>query len=124
LKNLMSLLSVQRGVTLLEVLVGFVIFTSSLVAVLDYVSGQIYHKHLSHANFQKVQIVYDFSNAIELGPEHLKTQSTEYNDFDFTVLSSTMESSSQRGGEVFLNRYDYSVSDNNNAFAWAVIKVN
>ncbi len=108
---------------MLEVLVGFVIFTTSLVAVLDYVSGQIYHSHLSLTNLQKVQMIYDFSTVIELDPEQLGAQSTKYDNFNFTVLSSTMESSSQRSGELLLNRYDYSVSDSNNALAWAVIKV-
>ncbi len=119
--NVKNLMTRQRGVTLLEVLVGFVIFTTSLVAVLDYVSGQIYYKHLTSTNLQKVQMIRDFSISIELDPEQLKTQSTE---FDFTVLASTMESSSQRGGEILLKRYDYSVSDSSNSFNWAVIKVN
>jgi len=114
----------QQGVTLLEVLVGFVIFTSSLVAVLDYVSGQIYNNHLSSTNQQKVQMIYDFSTSLELAPGHLKVQSAKYDSFDFTVLSSTMGSSSQRDGDVFLNRYDYTVSDSSNSLAWAVIKVN
>ena len=120
----MNLKNRQKAVTLLEVLVGFVIFTSSLVAILNYVSGQVYHNHLSSANLQKVQMVYDFSSSVELGSKHLKMQSSGYRDFDFTVLSSTMDSSSLRGGEILLNRYDYSVSDTNNSLAWAVIKIN
>ncbi len=121
--KMMNLTTTQEGVTLLEVLVGFVIFTSSLVAILDYVSGQIYHSHLSLTNLQKVQMIYEFSSAIGLNSEQLNTQTTKYDNFNLTVLASTMESSDQRDGELLLNRYDYSVLDSQNAFAWAVIKV-
>ncbi len=122
MKNVMNPIATQTGVTLLEVLVGFVIFTSSLVAVLNYVSEQIYHNHLSSANLHKVQMVYDYSTAIELDPEQLKAQSVRDDSVNFTVLASTMESSSQKGRDFLLNRYEYSVSDSSNAFAWAVIK--
>ena len=122
--KMMNSFDKQLGVTLLEVLVGFVIFTSSLVAVLDYVSGQIYHSHLSSANLQKVQMVYDFSTFIEPGSDGSPIQSAGYDGFNFTIVSSEMDSSSEGGGDLLLNRYDYSVSDNNNSFAWAVIKVN
>ena len=120
----MKLLVRQKGVTLLEVLVGFVIFTSSLVAVLDYVSGQIYHNHLSSTNLQKVQMIYEFSTSMGLDSEQLPAQASEYDNFDFTVSSSAMDSSSQRGGDLLLKRYDYLVSDSNNSLAWAVIKLN
>ncbi len=84
--KMMNLTTTQEGVTLLEVLVGFVIFTSSLVAILDYVSGQIYHSHLSLTNLQKVQMIYEFSSAIGLNSEQLNTQTTKYDNFNLTVL--------------------------------------
>ena len=112
----------QKGVTLLEVLVGFVIFTSSLVAVLDYVSGQIYHNHLSSTNLRKVQMVSDFSTLMQPGSEQLPIQSAGYDSFALTVSTSAMDSSSRGADDYLLNRYDYSVSDSDNSFTWTVIK--
>ena len=110
--------------TLLEVLVGFVIFISSLVAVLDYVSGQVYHYHLSTGNQQKVQMIYDLSVIADLGIEVQLNQTAEYVDFDWTVTSSTMDSVEQKDKQQLLKRSVYSVIDANNTFEWTVLKIN
>ena len=47
--------------TLLEVLVGFVIFSASLVAVLEYVGWQVFHQHRSDIKLQKLELVYEAS---------------------------------------------------------------
>ena len=117
----------QKGVTLLEVLVGFVIFCSSLVAVLDYVSGQIYHYQLSGANLQKVQLAYDWSVARQTGAAQRPPRSAGAENFDMTVTESILESFPQPGNpevEIALNRYSYEVRDTNNALSWTVIGFN
>ena len=117
----------QKGVTLLEVLVGFVIFCSSLVAVLDYVSGHIYHYQLSVANMLKVQLVYDWSVARHTGAAQLPPRAAGTEDFDMTVAESVVESFPQPGNqeiEIALNRYSYEVRDTNNTLSWTVIEFN
>jgi len=49
----------QSGVTLLEVLVGFVIFISSLVAVLDHVANGIYLQKKAAQKAQRAALVRD-----------------------------------------------------------------
>lgn len=125
----MKLANCQHGVTLLEVLVGFVIFSASLVAVLDYVSGQIYNFHRSASNLQKVQLAYDWSTAHEALANTGLQRSNQRGDSDITVSASTMEVFSWKKSEISLNRYSYRVADpklsnGNNALTWTVIRVN
>ncbi len=47
----------QDGVTLIEVLVGFVIFMTSLVAVLDYVGNQVQLERISESRYRAMQIL-------------------------------------------------------------------
>ena len=115
--------SSQKGISLLEVLVGFVIFTSSLVAVLDYVSGQVYLFHLSSNNQQKVQMVYDLSIVADLGIEQQINIASEYDDFDWSVSSSLMDSLEQREGGSLLNRSTYSIVDSNGIYEWTVLNI-
>jgi Tfp pilus assembly protein PilV len=119
----------QYGVTLLEVLVGFVIFSASLVAVLDYVSGQVYNFHRSASNLQKVQLAYDWSTAHQALANTGLQRSNLRGDADITVSSSTMEVFTWKKREISLNRYSYRVADpkrsnSNNTLAWTVIRVN
>ncbi len=118
----MQLSAKQEGVTLLEVLVGFVIFTSSLVAILDYVSGQIYHSQLSGSYLEKIQLIYERSSSwdIEMDPRLQQTRGGD--EFGLTISGQVMESATVSGGELLLNRYRYSVTDNNNATVWTVLK--
>ena len=113
----------QKGISLLEVLVGFVIFTSSLVAVLDFVSGQIYLYHLSSSSQQKVQMIYDLSVIADLGIEQQIGMAADYDDFDWSVTSSVMDSMQQRDDERLLNRSTYSVVDSNGVYEWTVLKI-
>jgi len=48
----------QQGMTLVEVLVAFVIFTSSLVAVLDYVANQLFHRQRTENRSEQVALTY------------------------------------------------------------------
>jgi len=119
----LNMFSSQKGISLLEVLVGFVIFTSSLVAVLDYVSGQVYLFHLSSNNQQKVQMVYDLSIVADLGIEQQINIASEYDDFDWSVSSSLMDSLEQREGGSLLNRSTYSIVDSNGIYEWTVLNI-
>jgi Tfp pilus assembly protein PilV len=119
----MPAFSGQRGVTLIEVLVGFVIFTSSLVAVLNYVSQQVYQNRLSTTNLQKIEIIYEQSRIqqADLGESQLRPP--QGSDYNLTVSAATTASFTANSDEVRLNRYRYSVSDRDNALDWAVFRV-
>lgn len=120
----MNKLAKQKGVTLLEVLVGFVIFTSSLVGILDYVSGQIYHSHLSSENLQKVQLIYEQSSVAGTAIGKELVNSGEFYDLDLSQASTTLEENRQGGETLMLNRYDYTITNTTNSFEWAVIRFN
>lgn len=118
------LTSRQQGVTLLEVMVGFVIFTSSLVGVLDYVSGHVYHFHLSATNLQKVKLAYDWSVTYEGSANQRLLRPFADESFDVTVESSRMDTFTRQDDEVLLVRDQYRVGDATNSLAWAVIRIN
>lgn len=118
------LTSRQKGVTLLEVMVGFVIFTSSLVGVLDYVSGHVYHFHLSATNLQKVKLAYDWSVTYEGSANQRLLRPFADESFDVTVESSRMDTFTRQDDEVLLVRDQYRVGDATNSLAWAVIRIN
>ena len=114
----------QIGMTLIEVLVGFVIFSSSLVAVLDYVSGQIYLGHMSSKNLLKVQYLYELSTVESVGKKVNFDFSDEFIELDWSVESTVMDVTSQRNGDTRLNRVDFFIQDNNSSLPWSVIKIN
>ncbi len=114
----------QKGVTLLEVLVGFVIFTTSLVAVLDFVSGQIYQSQLSTSYLKKIQMIYERSSLPGFGVDSRLSQSPEGDVFLLTVSSTSMDSSAESGTEIRLNRHSFSLVDGGNTLAWTVLEVN
>lgn len=120
------MLAKQKGVTLLEVLVGFVIFTSALVAVLEYVSSQIYRGHLSSSSLDKVQMTYELSTFEELGVVHQAEYFSKYEGLNWSMSSSIMDTfSSNRNEESnLLKRNTFTVVDNKNAFNWTVLKFN
>ena len=120
----MNKLTKQNGVTLLEVLVGFVIFTSSLVGILDYVSGQIYHFHLSSQNLQKTQLIYEQSSVAGTSIGKELVNSGEYYDLDLSQVSTTLEENRSGSDTLMLNRFDYTVTNTTNSFEWSVIRFN
>jgi Tfp pilus assembly protein PilV len=119
----MKSIAKQAGVSLLEVLVGFVIFTSSLVGILNYVSGQIYHLHLSSDNLKKYQLIYEHANDLGPGQEMLLRGSNENSNLTLSLSMSTLAEANQRGKDLSLNQYDYSVTSATNSVPWSVIKL-
>ena len=113
----------QSGVTLLEVMVGFVIFTSSLVAVLDFVSGHIYQSRLSTTNLQKIRAAYDWSTAYQRLPDRRLLPAAADESFEVGVSAVPIDSFIQQGEEIVLNHYRYRVGDATNALNWTVIRV-
>ncbi len=118
-----SITSRQQGITLLEVLVGFVIFTASLVAILDFVSGQIFHVHRSASNLQRLQGIYQTLG--NDGQESLKRslESGQANQYSWTVATTEMDAIEMGKTSLQLNRYDYSIADLNNELHWTVIRI-
>ncbi len=121
---MISLHTKQTGITLLEVLVGFVIFTTSLVAVLEYVSGQVYLYHLSSDNLQKTQLLYELSSTIGINQNKQITTGVEFNNLDWSVNSTELDVTSQRNEVVQLNSINFSIMKNNQVLQWTVLKIN
>ncbi|MCP4333159.1 MAG: hypothetical protein GY785_10930 [Gammaproteobacteria bacterium] len=113
----------QKGITLLEVLVGFVIFTASLVAILDYVGSQIFHVHRSAEYLQRMQRVYQTSGYAD--PQAVtRTAATGHEGrFDWDINVSEMGSIEKRDTTLFLKRYDYSLTEAGNTLTWSVIRL-
>lgn len=114
----------QRGVTLLEVLVGFVIFSTSMVAVLDYVSGQIYQYQLSTSNLKELQLIYDASVADKLSETGFYSADSNAVDYKLMVSETIMDTYRQRGDDLKMKLSQYSTNRRAGGFHWSVIKVN
>ena len=111
----------QRGVTLVEILVGFVIFTTSLVAILDFVSEQNYHYHRSSTYLEKMQAVYDYS-ALDLKMSQHLSDSALSSDFDMAISASAMDAFGQGDSQRLLVRFEYRIPGPESDLTWAVIK--
>lgn len=109
--------------TLLEVLVGFVIFTSSLVAILDYVSNQIYLNHLTEKNQIKAGLINDYAALAELS-EAARTGFVSSQDEMVVSLASNQIDTYKRGNEkIMLVETLVSVSDQGNTYEWSILEI-
>lgn len=112
----------QSGLTLIEVLVGFVIFTVSLVAILDYVGAQIFHVHRAKSGLQHLQQIYDR----ELGARtRLPNQSAAVDDdsrMDWTIDVTELSAVEQKTALHVLNRYRYRSSLDAGGQEWTVVR--
>ncbi|MCP4430877.1 MAG: hypothetical protein GY806_07865 [Gammaproteobacteria bacterium] len=120
----MNAFSKQSGVTLIEVLVGFVIFTSSLVAILNYVSGQVYHRQLSSENLQKVQLIYSLSTTADIQTQQGTPVLDIESKFDLSASTTSLDSIKRGKNEITLNQHQFTVSNSINALTWSVISLN
>jgi Tfp pilus assembly protein PilV len=114
----------QRGITLLEVLVGFVIFTASLVAVLDYVGGQVYLYRLSDSQIQRVQLIYDLTAEPRLEQGNYRSSQSGASALRWEVEASQIDVLERRQGNLQLQQWEYLVAGGNGAsFNWSVIRL-
>jgi hypothetical protein len=109
--------------TLLEVMVGFVIFTSSLVGILEYVSNQVYLSHITEKNQLKADIVYDYSIISALGDEAVAAFVTSQQGFGVSVASTALESHKTRRRNDVLVQTQVSVTDLNNDYQWSIFEI-
>jgi hypothetical protein len=113
----------QQGVTLIEVLVGFVIFMSSLVVVLDYVSEQIFQVNRTSSNLEQLQLIYQLATL----PPHIDdwVDFPEWNDssMDWSASALVLENYKQRKKEVLLKKINYQVDDIGRKFSWDIIVI-
>jgi Tfp pilus assembly protein PilV len=114
----------QNGMTLLEVMVGFVIFSASLVAILDYVSNQIYLNHLTEKNQHKVRLIYDYSLAQEMGVDAQQSFASTLTDFNLSFDSTVIDSLESRRGNMVLTKTRISVEDGAGSYDWSIYEVN
>lgn len=119
----MRFFKTQAGVTLLEVLVGFVIFSASLVAVLDYVSQHIYLQQLTSSSLKNIQLVYDVSILTETGLKNMDGYSHSFDPQHVTAVVTPISSITSRRNQIVLNQYDYQVNNPNGTLEWSVLKV-
>jgi len=117
----MRCLAQQRGVTLVEILVGFVIFTTSLVAILDFVSEQNYHYHRSSTYLEKLQTVYDYS-VLDLDMSQHLSDSALSSDFNLSISALAMDAFGQGDSQRLLVRFEYRIPGPESDLTWAVIK--
>jgi Tfp pilus assembly protein PilV len=113
----------QKGVTLLEVLIGFVIFTSSLVAILDYVGNQVYLNHLTDKNQRRTLLVYELDSVSGLENNEQASIITAYQDIDASAISEPLYEFKDGRKDMVLLQTLYSVGDVGNTFAWSVLEV-
>ncbi len=118
----MGVITQQKGITLLEVLIGFVIFTSSLVSILDYVGNQVYLTHLTDKKQHRVQLVYELFSAGSDQREQARILST-YQDMDVAVTSQKLDEMKVRKNTASIFQTQYSVTDTDNQFEWSVLEV-
>ena len=111
----------QQGVTLVEVLVGFVIFMSTLVVVLDYVSEQIFHTHRTKANLEQLQFIYQLSSVQPYLEELRSVPEWHTTEIEWNYSMASRDSFKQRNKELSLNKIEYWVEDNGQRFKWDVI---
>ncbi len=112
----------QRGLTLLEVLVGFVIFTTSLVAVLDYVGGQIYHVHRSNANLERLEQLYLRETASRTPAAVASIADGNSSNIEWIVSISELAELEHKDAVSVLNRYHYSTAGDRGRFEWTIIR--
>lgn len=109
--------------TLLEVLVGFVIFTSSLVAILNYVSNQIYLNHLTESNQIKAGLINDYAALSELGEDAQVGFASTLDGVGISMASSQIDNFKQGNKEMLLVQTLISVSDQTNTYEWSILEL-
>lgn len=122
-KSKKSPLSKHLGMTLLEVLVGFVIFTSSLVAILNYVSNQIYLNHLTESNQIKAGLINDYAALSELGEDAQVGFASTLDGVGISMASSQIDNFKQGNKEMLLVQTLISVSDQTNTYEWSILEL-
>jgi Tfp pilus assembly protein PilV len=116
-------LNKQVGMTLLEVMVGFVIFTSSLVAILDYVSNQVYLNHQTEKNTKKALLIYDYSLVSGVSAEAGAVFAASQSDMKLTSTSSPIDSFKDKRDEVALMQTQISIEDGSETYDWSILEV-
>lgn len=116
----LSIVKDQSGMTLLEVMVGFVIFSSSLIAILDYVSNQLYLYQLASKNKEEIELLYNYSLLSGLGVDaRAKFLSTE-SAYDLTYTSLPVEVTEDSKVDQVLIKTTLKIENGENPFLWAV----
>jgi Tfp pilus assembly protein PilV len=116
-------LTQQKGVTLLEVLIGFVIFCSSLVAILDYVGNHVYLYHQAEKNQQQLLLLYDLSTQAVLGERHLSELIANRHGMQVSLVSEVEDEIRSRRLQTSLIQSHYSIGDKDSSFTWTVFEV-
>lgn len=112
----------QAGVTLLEVMVGFVVFTSSLVVVLDYVSNHVYQGRLTDEGLHKTGQIYAQTVVMQGPAESRMGRALGKARYDVLISSSVMDAKEIRGQEITLLRDQYQINDRDGSFTWTVLR--
>jgi type II secretory pathway pseudopilin PulG len=113
----------HSGMTLLEVLVGFVIFTASLVAILDYVSNQVYLNHLTEKNQIKASVINDYAALALLGESAQIGFASSQEGMEVSLESTQIDSYKEGRTESVLVQTLISVTENGNSYEWSILEI-
>jgi type II secretory pathway pseudopilin PulG len=113
----------HSGMTLLEVLVGFVIFTASLVAILDYVSNQVYLNHLTEKNQIKASFINDYAALALLGESAQIGFASSQEGMEVSLESTQIDSYKEGRTESVLVQTLISVTENGNSYEWSILEI-
>ncbi len=116
--------SVQSGMTLLEVLVGFVIFSASLVAILNYVSNQVYLNHLTESNQVKMNMIKDYADMASVSEEQRLEWLFSQNGLNLQVETEQVDSFKKGRDQLNLVQKLIQVEENGVLFKWAILELN
>ncbi len=113
----------QNGMTLLEVLVGFVIFSASLVAILDYVSNQIYLNHLTEKNQHKASLIDEYAALSALGESAQVAFISSQEVMAVSANSTPIDRVKERNNEMTLLETHISVTDQSERYEWSILEI-
>lgn len=113
----------QSGMTLLEVLVGFVIFSASLVAILNYVSNQIYLNHLTEKNQHKAGLIDEYSALAALGEQAQIAFISNQKVMGVSVNSTPIEEVKDRNNKMTLVETHIAITDQGNRYEWSILEI-
>ena len=109
--------------TLVEVMVGFVIFSASLVAILNYVSNQIYLNHITEKNQQKASLIGEYSSLSAIGEQAQAEFISAQETVDIDVSYGPLDSFKQRNQEIALVETLITVTEQGNSYQWTILEI-
>ncbi len=113
----------MAGITLIEVLVGFVIFTASLVAILDFVANQVHLRRRSAEGMERVSAVYEQVLRSQYGDGEIAAAGLQHGIIVERVSVQSLDDFRSRGQEYHLQQVEYRARSADGSFRWSVVEI-